>query len=106
MVEDQLNIHLIMSLTPKDITHIARLARLKTDDDQVKFYAVQLSRIIDLVEQMNKIDTSDIEPMSHPQDSALRLRADEVTSENCRESYQAIAPAAENGFYLVPKVIE
>lgn len=95
-----------MSFTTKDITDIARLARLKTDDDQAAFYATQLSSIMQLVEKMNDIDTSDVEPMSHPQDAALRLREDEVTADNCREQYQAIAPAAENGLYLVPKVIE
>ncbi len=95
-----------MSLTPKEITHIATLARLKTSSEQAEFYATQLSRIMDLIKQMNTIDTSDIEPMSHPQDPALRLRADEVTATNLREAYQTVAPATENGLYLVPKVID
>ena len=95
-----------MPLTSKDITHIARLARLKTSADQAEFYATQLTRIMDLVEQMNNIDTSDVEPMAHPQNTALRLREDEVTTGDCREAYQAISPQSANGFYLVPKVIE
>ncbi|WP_423906277.1 Asp-tRNA(Asn)/Glu-tRNA(Gln) amidotransferase subunit GatC [Candidatus Spongiihabitans sp.] len=99
-----------MSLTPKEITHIASLARLKTSSEQAEFYATQLSRVLDLVEQMNTIDTSDIEPMSHPHDhlqnAALRLRADEVTATNLRKAYQTVAPATENGLYLVPKVID
>ncbi|NKB77334.1 MAG: Asp-tRNA(Asn)/Glu-tRNA(Gln) amidotransferase subunit GatC [Gammaproteobacteria bacterium] len=95
-----------MSITPDDINHIARLARLKTDDEKSEFYATQLTRIMDLVEQMNQVDTDGIEPMSHPQDAALRLREDVVTRVNQREEYQAIAPDAERGFYLVPKVIE
>ena len=95
-----------MSITAKEITHIAKLARLKTDPDQAEFYANQLSRILDLVEQMNNINTDQIEPMSHPQDAALRLREDKVTAPNLREEYQAIAPASEEGLYLVPKVIE
>ena len=61
---------------------------------------------MDLVEQMNKIDTSGVEPMSHPQDAGLRLRDDAVTAENRRDEYQQIAPDAEDGLYLVPKVIE
>jgi aspartyl-tRNA(Asn)/glutamyl-tRNA(Gln) amidotransferase subunit C len=95
-----------MSLTPKEIIHIAHLARLKTDNTQAEFYAIQLSRIMELVEQMNSIDTSEIEPMSHPQDMSLRLRADEVTAPNRREEYQAIAPATRDGLYLVPKVLD
>jgi len=95
-----------MSITPEEIVHIAHLARLKTDSTQAEFYATQLSRIMDLVEQMNTIDTSDIKPMSHPQDAALRLRADEVTAPDCRDEYQAIAPATKDGLYLVPKVID
>ena len=95
-----------MSISSDQINHIARLARLKTDPEKSEYYAGQLSRIMDLVEQMNKIDIGDIEPMSHPQDAALRLRADEVTAENHREDFQSIAPDAHNGLYLVPKVIE
>lgn len=95
-----------MSISSEQIDHIARLARLKTDPEKSEYYAGQLSRIMDLVEQMNRIDIGDIEPMSHPQDVALRLRDDEVTAENQREAYQAIAPDAQDGLYLVPRVIE
>lgn len=95
-----------MSITPDDINHIAHLAKLKTDDEKSAFYADQLTKIMGLVEQMNQIDTSGIEPMSHPQDAALRLREDAVTQSDQREEYQSIAPSAEQGFYLVPKVIE
>ena len=99
-------IHRFMSLTAKEISHIAKLARLKTSEQDAEFYAVQISRIMDLVEQMNKIDTTGVEPMSHPQDATLRMREDVVTATNQRDEYQAIAPESENGLYLVPKVIE
>jgi aspartyl-tRNA(Asn)/glutamyl-tRNA(Gln) amidotransferase subunit C len=95
-----------MSISSDQITHIARLARLKTDQEKSEYFARHLSRIMDLVEQMNKIDTDGIEPMSHPQDAALRLREDIVTAENQREQYQSLAPASRDGLYLVPKVIE
>lgn len=95
-----------MSLTPQEIIHIARLARLKTNPEEAESYATQLSRIMDLIDQLNSIDTENIEPMSHPQDAALRLRDDEVTKLNLREEFQAIAPECENGLYLVPKVID
>ena len=95
-----------MSLTPTEISHIAKLARLRVEDYQAQSCATQLSRILELIEQINQIDTSDIEPMSHPRDTALRLREDKVTAINHRETYQEIAPATESGLYLVPRVIE
>ncbi len=98
-----------MSITREQVAHIAHLARLKfdpTDPEEAEFYAHQLSRILALVEQMNRIDTDGVAPMSHPQESPLRLRDDRVTAENRREEYQQIAPSAEHGLYLVPRVIE
>ena len=95
-----------MSITGKQVTHIARLARLGTDPDEADFYAGQLTRILALVEQMNRIDTDAIAPMSHPQEAALRLRDDRPAAENRREEYQRIAPATERGLYLAPRVIE
>jgi len=95
-----------MSFTTEQIDQISRLARLKTDHTEAQVYAQQLNQIIKLIEQMNQIDTSGIEPMSHPQDAALRLRADEVTKQNCRDEFQALAPECEAGLYLVPKVID
>ena len=95
-----------MSISSDQVTYIARLARLRTDEEKSTYFAGHLSRIMDLVEQMNRIDTDDIEPMAHPQDGKLRLREDEVTAEDRREAYQAIAPAAQDGLYLVPRVIE
>ena len=59
-----------------------------------------------LIDQVNLIDTEGIEPMSHPQDVTLRMREDVVTADNSRDEYQAIAPEAEAGLYLVPRVIE
>jgi len=95
-----------MSINSDQITHIARLARLKTDPEKSEYYAAQLTRIMNLVEEMNQIDIGDTEPMSHPQDAGLRLRADTVTASDQREEFQSIAPNAKDGLYLVPKVIE
>ncbi len=95
-----------MSLGPDDVKNIAHLARLEIDDDKVEEYASSLSSILDMVEQMNAVDTSEIQPMAHPMDVAQRLRADEVLEENQRDAFQKIAPRTEDGLYLVPKVIE
>jgi aspartyl-tRNA(Asn)/glutamyl-tRNA(Gln) amidotransferase subunit C len=95
-----------MSLTPTDIEKIAHLARLKIEEADIPNYSRDLSNIIDLVDQMDAVDTSGVAPMAHPQDAVQRLREDVVTEENQRENFQSIAPATEDGLYLVPKVIE
>lgn len=95
-----------MSLPREKITHLAHLAGLKIAEDEIDSYAQQLSRILDLVEMMQKIDTEGITPMAHPQENALRLRADQVNAHDQREQYQQIAPATAQGLYLTPKVIE
>ena len=95
-----------MSLGPDEVKNIAHLARLNIDESDIEPMAKNLSSILDLVEQMNAVDTRDVAPMAHPQDIAQRLRADEVLEQNQREHFQKIAPQTENGLYLVPKVIE
>jgi len=95
-----------MALHKADIEKIAHLARLSVDERDTPEYAHQLSNILALVEQMNAVDTSGIEPMAHPLDMPQRQRPDEVTETDRREELQAIAPLLEAGLYLVPKVIE
>lgn len=95
-----------MSFDQSDVEKIARLARLAVPEEEAKKLSGDLSRILDLVAQMEQVDTSAVEPMAHPLHMTQRLREDRVTEENRRELYQSIAPATENGLYLVPKVIE
>jgi aspartyl-tRNA(Asn)/glutamyl-tRNA(Gln) amidotransferase subunit C len=95
-----------MSLQKEDIENIAHLARLAISEDNIPEYARNLSNILEMVEQMNAVDTNGVTPMAHPLDASQRLRADEVTEENQREHFQENAPLVEAGLYLVPKVIE
>ena len=95
-----------MSLKSEDVRRIATLARLHIDDQEAERYAADLSNILDLVDQMNQVDTSGVEPLSNPHDAAQRLRSDEVTEPDQREAFQAIAPDVEDGLYRVPRVIE
>jgi aspartyl-tRNA(Asn)/glutamyl-tRNA(Gln) amidotransferase subunit C len=95
-----------MALDKTDVAKIAHLARLAVDDDMLDGYAAELSKILDLVEQMNAVDTTGVEPMAHPLHMAQRLRPDTVTEQDQRQRFQAIAPLTEDGLYLVPKVIE
>lgn len=95
-----------MSLSDQDVTRIAHLARLAITPAELSAWGASLSRILEMIERMNAVDTAGIAPMSHPQDAALRLRADSVSETDTRDKFQAIAPAVEAGLYLVPKVIE
>jgi aspartyl-tRNA(Asn)/glutamyl-tRNA(Gln) amidotransferase subunit C len=95
-----------MSLSDADVAKIAHLARLAVAPEQHAALGRELSRILDLVAQMDAVDTSAVTPMAHPLEMAQRLRADEVTEQDRRALYQAGAPAVEDGLYLVPKVIE
>lgn len=95
-----------MSLERSDVEKIAHLARLEVAEADIPEIARNLSNILDLVAQMDAVHTDGVTPMAHPLDAVQRLRADEVTETNQREEFQKIAPATENGLYLVPKVIE
>ena len=95
-----------MSLNLADVEKVARLARLAMTDQELQAAQARLSNIFGLIAEMQAVDTKGIEPMSHAQDLAQRLRDDKVTETNQREAFQAIAPQVEQGLYLVPQVIE
>ncbi len=95
-----------MALKSDDVRDIAQLARLHLDDDEIDRYAADLSSILELVEQMQQVDTSAVEPLANPLDAEQRLRDDAVTETDERDKFQAIAPDVADGFYRVPKVIE
>lgn len=101
-----LNKEFAMSLSTSDVEKVARLARLAMTPTEIETARSQLSGIFGLIEEMQAVDTKGIEPMSHAQDLAQRLREDKVTETNQREAFQAIAPQVEGGLYLVPQVIE
>ena len=93
-------------LSLEQIARIADLARLEVTPDEAAALQQQLNGILAMVDQMRSVDTSGVEPMSHPQQAMQRMREDRVTEHDERASFQAIAPAVEDGLYLVPKVIE
>jgi aspartyl-tRNA(Asn)/glutamyl-tRNA(Gln) amidotransferase subunit C len=95
-----------MSLSDDQIRRIARLARIAIRDDESGAVRERLNRVLGLIDEMRAVDTAGIAPMSHPSDMAQRLRADKATEADRREEHQAVAPAVEDGLYLVPKVIE
>lgn len=89
-----------------DVKKVAALARLEVADKDVPTYERELASIFEMIQKIQEIDTSNIEPMSHPKDIELRLRLDQVTEPDQRAELQQIAPATENGLYLVPKVLD
>lgn len=95
-----------MSIDSSKVESVAILARLKVNEQELPGYVNSLSSILDLVDTMQAVDTSDVEPLANPLDASQRLRADAVTESNQREALQANAPKAEQGLFLVPKVIE
>src|SRR5690606_16597096 len=106
-VPDRSRLHFApMSLSPETVQQVAQLARLALQPEQATQYARQLSNIFDLVGQLEQADTARVAPMAHPLEMHQRLRPDAVTQADQRETFQSVAPAVENGLYLVPKVIE
>ena len=95
-----------MLLSLDDVRRIAQLARLQINDTEAEQVLAQLRAIFALIDELQAVDTRGVEPMSHTQGAALRLREDRVTELDQHELFQSIAPQAEAGLYLVPKVIE
>ena len=95
-----------MPLERKEIQNIAWLARLSIEDRAIAGYTKDLADILALVEQMQSVESAAIEPLAHPLEIDTQLRVDEVTEEDQRDSFQKIAPVTEDGYYIVPKVIE
>lgn len=84
----------------------AHLARLGLSDEDAAHYLDDLGRILEMVDQLQALDTEGVAPLAHPLDATQRLRADEVTESDQRDRFQRCAPAVEQGLYLVPRVVE
>lgn len=99
-----------MPIDREDIRKTAALARLQINDTEVTEVTGRIGAILDMVEQMQAVDTSDVTPMAHPLDAVQVLRADHVVAADdpiaSRDQFQAIAPSSEQGLYLVPRVID
>jgi aspartyl-tRNA(Asn)/glutamyl-tRNA(Gln) amidotransferase subunit C len=95
-----------MALALDDVKRVAHLARIEISDAGAELVLRDLVRIFGLIEQMQAVDVSGIEPMAHGQDIVLRLREDVVTESDQHALFQSVAPQVEAGLYLVPKVIE
>ena len=95
-----------MSITRKDIEHIAHLARLDVSEEEIPAYTEKLDKIIGFIDALDAAETGDLVPMAHPLDMTQRLRADTVTETDQRDRYQENASDKQDGLYVVPRVVE
>lgn len=95
-----------MSVDSAAVAKVAQLARLGLDPVQVPMLVADLNAILGLVEVLNNANLDGVAPMLNPLGATLQLRADVVTGTDQSERFQAVAPQANGGYYLVPKVVE
>ncbi|MBP8298512.1 MAG: Asp-tRNA(Asn)/Glu-tRNA(Gln) amidotransferase subunit GatC [Burkholderiales bacterium] len=95
-----------MALSIEDVNRVAHLARIEVTPAEAQDVLRKLSGIFGLIEDMRRVDTTGIAPMSHAADVSLALREDVVTEIDQRALFQTVAPATADGLYLVPQVIE
>lgn len=95
-----------MAIESSDIAKLAKLARIEINDADARETASRISDVLALVDQLKAINTDGVLPMAHPLDAVQKLRPDVISETNQRDAFQAMAPATQDGLYLVPKVIE
>jgi aspartyl-tRNA(Asn)/glutamyl-tRNA(Gln) amidotransferase subunit C len=95
-----------MPLTQDDVYRIAHLARIEIEPAEAAEVHAKLTMIFGVLDALAAIDTEGVEPMAHAQDVALPLRDDVATETDHRSEYQSVAPAVQDGLYLVPRVVE
>ena len=95
-----------MALDKSELEKIAHLARLHITKAESEEVMLRITDILALIDEMQSINTNDVAPLAHPLDLLQRLRADEITETDYRDELQSLAPEAQEGLYLVPKVIE
>jgi aspartyl-tRNA(Asn)/glutamyl-tRNA(Gln) amidotransferase subunit C len=95
-----------MSVDQETVRRIARLARIAVSDDDVPHLQGELNAILAFVEQLGEVDVTDVEPMTSVTPMAMKMREDGITDGDRAADIVANAPASEDGFFLVPKVVE
>ena len=95
-----------MALDRSEVEKIAHLARLHVSDAEAEEVTTRITDILALIDQMQSVNTDNVEPLAHPTDAGQRLREDKVTAEINRDELQKLAPKSQDGLYLVPKVMD
>lgn len=95
-----------MSVDKKTVRKIADLARIAVTEDELEPLVGEMNNILDWIEQLSEVNTDGVAPMTSVVEVDLPWRADKVTDGGYRDEVLANAPAADHGFFTVPKVIE
>jgi aspartyl-tRNA(Asn)/glutamyl-tRNA(Gln) amidotransferase subunit C len=95
-----------MALDKAEVAHIAKLARVRLEDAELEALSGELSQILNWVEQLRELDTTDVAPMTSVAAMRLPMRQDKVIDGNCRDAILQNAPQGTKGFFAVPKVVE
>ena len=95
-----------MTINLKTIKHISKLSRISVDDDKAKKLAGDMNSIFDFIEKLNELNTDNVEPLTSVAETTLKLRADEVKSENIRDQILKNSPEENEDFFVVPRVVE
>lgn len=94
-----------MALSEKDVQYVAKLARLEVTDQEVAKYTQQLANILGYVEQLNQLDTSNVEPLTHPLDMKNVFREDKVLPSLTQKEVLSNGPEVQSGHFKVPKIM-
>ena len=94
-----------MALSEKDVQYVAKLSRLEVTDQETAKYTQQLANILQYVEQLNKLDTANVEPMTHPLDMKNVFRKDEVKPSLTQTEVLSNGPEVQSGHFKVPKIM-
>ena len=95
-----------MSVDKNTVRKVARLARIAVPEERLEPMAAELNGILAWIEQLNEVDVEGVEPLTTPVPMQLPMREDKVTDGNIRDKVLANAPRTEDGFFVVPKVVE
>ena len=94
-----------MKISKEEVLHVANLARLNIDESSIGSFAAQIGKVLEYIDILNGVDTTDVEPTSHAIPLSNVFREDLIGPHFDREAALSNAPEAEDGFFLVPKVI-
>ena len=97
---------LLMAVDNDTVRRIAFLARLKVEPEKLEDTKSEFNKILDWIEQLNEVNTDNVEPLESVNDEHLKLRDDVVTEGNQRDEILANAPLSEYGYFVVPKVVK
>tara|TARA_Y100000590_G_scaffold180900_1_gene206194 strand:- start:278 stop:565 length:288 start_codon:yes stop_codon:yes gene_type:complete len=95
-----------MTIDLKTVKHISKLARISIEEEKAKKLAGDLNSIFDFIEKLNKLKTDNVEPLTSIAETTLKLRADEIKSQNIRDQILKNSPEDNKDFFVVPKVVE